>query len=186
MNPSAQQKRRQKAGRSSYQSTRWHWTKQELGQRDRDTIYSRTFNVERGVIQGNIISPVLSILALDTPTGARTRQTTKPENMCDAEGSWSSECWANADDAALISQNDDVMTERLTVLEVNDDVLPAATCTSEKSHGHRSSSSGGRIRSSTNVISSSGVSSQHEECGYTEPIACATTMSLKRSSKLKK
>ena len=77
-----------------------------------ETIYSEIFDVSRGVVQGDIISPILFILALD--------QLFKAHDVLGTGVKWDSglqiRVLGYADDAALLEPEVDVMTERLTSL----------------------------------------------------------------------
>lgn len=79
---------------------------------DGKRVYSGSFDVTRGVIQGDIIPPVLFILALDQLI--QTRDVHGTGFNCD--NIFTLRVLGYADDAALIEPRVDDMTTRLTVL----------------------------------------------------------------------
>ena len=74
-------------------------------------LFSAKFNVGRGVIQGDIISPILFILALDQLV--RTHDVHGNGVNC---GALNIRVLGYADDAALVERETEVMTKRLTSL----------------------------------------------------------------------
>ena len=77
-------------------------------------IFSGSFNVERGVIQGDIVSPVLFIMTLDQLVQEfdTTGEVVKCDRILDIR------VLGYADDAALVERHVDSMTTRLTNLGI--------------------------------------------------------------------